>query len=189
MVEHTSVDQAPTPWVPVASPGFKPKGGSVWRADTGLAWAAKPSNAGTRDLSVLPTHEASPCPVECCRKYLKVSPVNAAMFAVDLGCYTLRTQQHEPTMARLTTSIQVRHMHEFFFWKSAAKKHKTLVNLSVIRAPVAVISVAWAWRQKLNCSWRAPGYCNAYLHAHQLDAVALTPEMAELFGVWAVANP
>ncbi len=81
---------------------------------------------------MLPTHEASPCLGECRRKYLKVSPVNAAMSAVDLGCYTLRTQQHEPTVVQLTTSIQVRHMHEFFFLKISCKKHKTLVNLSVL---------------------------------------------------------
>ncbi len=49
--QHASADQTPTPCVPVASPGLKPRGG-VWRADTavlsnrtGLTWAAKLLNA------------------------------------------------------------------------------------------------------------------------------------------------
>ncbi len=61
--QHTSADQAPIPCVPVASPGFKPKGkvyARVWRAGAlkpgkfGLICKAnKCSDAATGGLSVL----------------------------------------------------------------------------------------------------------------------------------------
>ncbi len=60
--QHTSVEQTPTPCVPVASPGLKLKG-SVWKADAlaltnraNLAWC---SDAGTGDIGVQITHEIS----------------------------------------------------------------------------------------------------------------------------------
>ncbi len=57
--QHTSADQTPIPYVPVASPGLKPKG-RMWRADApalsnraALAWGAKPMNAATLGLGNL----------------------------------------------------------------------------------------------------------------------------------------
>ncbi len=63
--QRTSADQTPIPWVPVASPGFKPKGRLYMRRAGALALSNRASNlgsscktttcsdAGTGDLGVL----------------------------------------------------------------------------------------------------------------------------------------
>ncbi len=66
--QHTSADQTPIPWVPVASPGLKTEreGVKSGRSDVynlrnlGLSYKAnKCSDTGTGDLGVLTTHEIS----------------------------------------------------------------------------------------------------------------------------------
>ncbi len=63
--QHTSADQTHIPCVPVASPGredVKSRCSGALKPDRlGLSYKAnKCSDAGTGDLSVLPTHETSP---------------------------------------------------------------------------------------------------------------------------------
>ncbi len=49
------------PYVPIASPGFKPKGRVCEERMLRRSQAGQCSDVGIGDLGALPTHETSPC--------------------------------------------------------------------------------------------------------------------------------